>query len=101
LTTTAELPAPLDTTKHGGYIITVLLYGCNREYPIIVFHTNSVSAGNIARIPLGIGVPHGLYGCFTADLQACWLVDEIEQRARLSDKTERQGNRWNEVKSDF
>ena len=46
-------------------------------------------------------MPHGLYGCFTADLQACWLADEIEQKARLSDKTERQGNRWNEVKSDF
>ena len=46
-------------------------------------------------------MPHGLYGYFTANLQACWLADEIDQRARLSNKMEAQGNRWNEVKSDF
>jgi len=100
-TTAAESPVPLDTTEDGGYIITVLLNGRTRESHILVFHANSVSAGPIARVPLGMGVPHGLYGCFTADPQACWPADEIERRARLSDKMEGRGNRWNEVKSDF
>ena len=79
----------------------VLLNGHTCKSHILVFHANSVSAGSIAQAPLGMGVPHRLYGCFNANPQACWPADEIERRARLSDKMEGWGNKWNEVKSDF
>ena len=55
----------------------------------------------MARIPLGMGIPHGLYGCFTDAEEAVWSGEEIERRAKLADKMESRGNLWNEVKSDF
>ena len=60
-----------------------------------------IAAGPVARIPLGIGIPHGLHGCFTASEEAMWAGDEIQRRAKLADKMESRGNLWNEVKSDF
>ena len=57
--------------------------------------------GPIARVPLGIGVPHGLYGCFTEAPEANWSAEEVERRSKLADKMESRGNMWNEVKSDF
>jgi len=91
----------LDTTEDGGYIISVLLNGKTQESHIIVFDAQSITSGPIAQIPLGMGIPHGLHGCFTAAEEATWPADEIERRTRLADKMESRGNRWNEVKSDF
>merc|ERR1712232_80188 len=87
--------------EDGGYIISVLLNGKTGESQVIVFNANSISSGPIARVGLGMRVPHGLHGCFTASEEACWPADEIERRARLADKMEGKGNKWNEVKSDF
>jgi len=90
-----------DQTEDGGYIISILLDGKTQQSYVLIFHANAIADGPITRIPLGMGVPHGLYGCFTADPQACRPADEIERRTRLADKIESRGNRWNEVKSDF
>ena len=57
--------------------------------------------GPISRIPLGIAVPHGLHGVFASSEECNWSAEEIERRAKLSDKMESRGNMWNEVKSDF
>jgi len=91
----------VDTTEDGGYIISVLLNGKTQESYIVVFDAQSISSGPIAQVPLGMGIPHGLHGCFTAAEEATWPPDEIERRTRLADKMESRGNRWNEVKSDF
>lgn len=93
--------SPVDDGEDGGYIISVLLNGKTGESQVIVFNANSISSGPISRVGLGMRVPHGLHGCFTASEDACWSADEIERRARLADKMEGKGNRWNEVKSDF
>jgi all-trans-8'-apo-beta-carotenal 15,15'-oxygenase len=84
-----------------GYMLSVLFNGKREESEMLVFSSTDISAGPIARIPLGVAVPHGLHGCFTDAEEANWPADQIERRAKLSDKMESRGNRWNEVKSDF
>jgi len=91
----------IDDIEDGGYIISILLNGKTKESHLLIFQADAIVKGPIARVPIGMGVPHGLHGCFTADPQACWPSDEIERRTRLADKMESRGNRWNEVKSDF
>jgi hypothetical protein len=63
---------------------------------------NKIPSGPIARLPLDIAIPHGLFGCFsTAEEATSWSTEEIERRAKLADKMESKGNMWNEVRSEF
>jgi all-trans-8'-apo-beta-carotenal 15,15'-oxygenase len=94
-------PKKNPSNDDDGYILSVLLNGKREESEMLVFSSTDISAGPIARIPLGVAVPHGLHGCFTDAKEANWPGDEIERRAKLADKIESRGNRWNEVKSDF
>ena len=88
-------------SEDDGYILTVLFNGKTEQSELLIFKSLSISSGPITRIPLGIGIPHGLHGCFTSAEEATWSGEEIERRAKLSDKMESRGNMWNEVKSDF
>uniref|UniRef100_A0A7S1VX12 Carotenoid oxygenase n=2 Tax=Grammatophora oceanica TaxID=210454 RepID=A0A7S1VX12_9STRA len=82
-----------------GYVLTALFNGKTEETELLVLAAGSIANGPITRIPLGIGVPHGLHGCFSED--AIYSADEIDRRAKLADKMESRGNMWNEVRSDF
>jgi hypothetical protein len=82
-----------------GYILSVLFNGKSQESEMVILRAGAITAGPIARVPLGIAVPHGLYGCY-AD-EAVYSFEEIERRAKLADKMESKGSMWNEVKSDF
>eukprot|EP00531_Pseudo-nitzschia_arenysensis_P014268 CAMPEP_0116156430 /NCGR_PEP_ID=MMETSP0329-20121206/22829_1 /TAXON_ID=697910 /ORGANISM="Pseudo-nitzschia arenysensis, Strain B593" /LENGTH=644 /DNA_ID=CAMNT_0003653515 /DNA_START=124 /DNA_END=2054 /DNA_ORIENTATION=+ len=93
--------APKAGSEDEGYLLTVMFDGKAEQSEILVFDPSAVSAGPICRIPMGIGIPHGLHGCFTAAEEATWSFEEIERRSKLADKIEAQGDRWNEVKSDF
>ncbi|KAL3916309.1 MAG: hypothetical protein SGILL_005235 [Bacillariaceae sp.] len=84
-----------------GYVLSVLFDGRTEKSELVVFESTSISAGPVCRIPLGLGIPHGLYGCFTDSEEATWSFEEIQRRAKLADKMESRGNMWNEVKSDF
>jgi all-trans-8'-apo-beta-carotenal 15,15'-oxygenase len=88
-------------SEDSGYILSVLFNGVKKESELIILAANDVLAGPICRFPLGIAVPHGLFGCFTRAQEARWSADSIERRAKLLDKMESRGNMWNEVKSDF
>lgn len=90
-----------DRKEDDGYILSLLFDGIKKESEIIIFEASDVSKGPISRIPLGIAVPHSLYGCFASSEECNWSAEEIERRAKLSDKMESRGNMWNEVKSDF
>lgn len=94
-------PKENPASDDDGYILTVLFNGKTEQSEMVILQSTDISAGPVARIPLGVGVPHGLHGCFTADADATWAGDEILRRAKLSDKVESRGNLWNEVKSDF
>ena len=89
------------TNEDDGYILSVLFNGKSEQSELVVFEASNIAGGPVCRIPLGIGIPHGLHGCFTDDEEATWTADEIERRAKLADKMESRGNLWNEVKSDF
>mmetsp|Transcript_9373 Transcript_9373/g.19668 ORF Transcript_9373/g.19668 Transcript_9373/m.19668 type:complete len:655 (-) Transcript_9373:82-2046(-) len=89
------------SAEEDGYVLTVLFDGKAEQSELLIFDSSSVSAGPVCRIPLGIGIPHGLHGCFTTAEEATWSFDEIQRRSKLADKIEAQGDRWNEVKSDF
>jgi all-trans-8'-apo-beta-carotenal 15,15'-oxygenase len=95
--------APKDGASNtdDGYLLTVAFNGRTEQSDLLIFESQSVASGPIARIPIGLGIPHGLHGCFTASEEATWSFDEIQRRAKLADKMESRGNRWNEVKSDF
>lgn len=94
-------PKKNPSNDDDGYILSVLFNGKREESEMLVFSSTDISAGPIARVPLGVAVPHGLHGCFTDAEEAIWPADEIERRAKLADKIESRGNKWNEVKSDF
>jgi all-trans-8'-apo-beta-carotenal 15,15'-oxygenase len=85
----------------SGYLLSVLYNGKTQESEVVVLEARDVSKGPLARIPLGVAVPHGLFGCFTTAEEASRPFDEIQRRAKLADKMESRGNNWNEVKSDF
>lgn len=89
-----------DTSEDGGYILSVLFNGKDERSELIVLRANHIISGPIARVPIGIAVPHGYHGCFAED-EANWTYEEIERRAKLADKMEIRGSMWNEVKSDF
>lgn len=87
--------------EDSGYVLSVLFNGETKESELVILNANDVAAGPMTRIPLGIAVPHGLFGCFVSDENAVWPAEALERRAKLADKMESRGNRWNEVKSDF
>ena len=91
----------MDSKEDNGYVLSVLFNGRERKSELLVFEASNVSKGPISRIPLGIAIPHGLYGVFASNEECNWSADEIERRAKLADKMESRGNMWNEVKSDF
>jgi all-trans-8'-apo-beta-carotenal 15,15'-oxygenase len=87
--------------EDDGYILSVLYNGQSKESEMVILRADAIADGPIARLPLGMRVPHGLYGCFTNAADTNWSAEEIERRAKLADKMESRGNNWNEVKSDF
>jgi all-trans-8'-apo-beta-carotenal 15,15'-oxygenase len=88
-----------DAAEDSGYILSVLYNGRRKESELLIFQANALSDGPTTRIPLGVAIPHGHYGCFST--QATMTAEEIDRRVKLADKMESRGNRWNEVKSDF
>lgn len=93
----AKSQTSTDNVDDGGYLLSVLFNGTSSD--LVVLRANNVAAGPIARVPLGLAVPHGLYGCYTDEGE--FSFEEIDRRAKLADKMESRGNMWNEVKSDF
>ncbi|KAL7513607.1 hypothetical protein ACHAXN_010879 [Cyclotella atomus] len=90
-----------ETSEDGGYILSTLFNGRDETSELVVLRANDLSQGPIARIPIGIAVPHGNHGCFASGEESNWTYEEIERRAKLADKMETRGSMWNEVKSDF
>lgn len=97
----ASRDGPDNENEDSGYILSVLFNGKSEESELLVLEASAISTGPITRIPLGIGIPHGLFGCFASGKDARWASDELSRRAKLTDKVESRGNMWNEVKSDF
>jgi all-trans-8'-apo-beta-carotenal 15,15'-oxygenase len=100
-TTAATTTTLDDRDESGGCIISVLWNGKTKESQVVILNAQDVAAGPVARIPLGMAIPHGLFGCFTKSPEATWSLDAIDRRAKLDDKMESRGDMWNEVKSDF
>ncbi len=100
---TAENDATVHDAEDAGYILSILYNGRTKESELIILEASKISRGPITRIPLGIRIPHGYYGCFTTDPDQDIgnSADEIDRRVKLMDKMESRGSRWNEVKSDF
>jgi len=90
-----------DDSEDGGYILSTLFNGKDESSELVVLKANDVAAGPIARVPIGIAIPHGYHGCFASTDDANWSYEQIERRAKLADKMETRGSMWNEVKSDF
>jgi len=90
-----------DDSEDGGYILSTLFNGKDESSELVVLKANDIAAGPIARVPIGIAIPHGYHGCFASTDDANWSYEQIERRAKLADKMETRGSMWNEVKSDF
>eukprot|EP01083_Nonionella_stella_P242374 845498_1 len=87
--------------EDDGYIISILLNGKEKKSEIVILDAAKISEGPVARVPLGVAIPHGLYGCFASSDECQWSAEEVERRAKLADKMEGRDHMWNEVKSDF
>ena len=83
--------------EDDGYVLTVLYNGKANMSELVILAATDLSIQT--RIPLGMALPHGLYGCFSPGDK--FSAEEIDRRAKLADKMESRGNMWNEVKSDF
>ena len=94
-------PKEGSTSADDGYILATLFNGKTEQSEMLIFDAQRISTGPVTRFPIGIGIPHGLNGCFTTSEEATWSFEEIQRRAKLADKMESRGNLWNEVKSDF
>jgi hypothetical protein len=68
---------------------------------VVVQKASDSAAGPTTRIPMGIVVPHGLFGCFAATEEVTWPANMIERNFRLINKMEARGAMWNEAKSDL
>ena len=92
-----------EDAEDAGYILSVLYNGRTKRSELIILEAANINNGPITRIPLGISIPHGYFGCYTTDVEQVIgnSSDEIDRRVKLMDKMESRGNRWNEVKSDF
>lgn len=90
-----------DDPEDGGYILSTLFNGRDESSELVVLRADDVASGPVARVPIGMAIPHGYHGCFAPGDDANWTYEEIERRAKLSDKMETRGSMWNEVKSDF
>ncbi|KAL9180457.1 hypothetical protein ACHAXT_008427 [Thalassiosira profunda] len=90
-----------DDLEDGGYILSVLFNGKDESSEMVVLRANDIPSGPVARVPIGMAVPHGYHGCFAPTDDANWTFEEMERRAKLADKMETRGSMWNEVKSDF
>mmetsp|Transcript_10379 Transcript_10379/g.14942 ORF Transcript_10379/g.14942 Transcript_10379/m.14942 type:complete len:683 (+) Transcript_10379:87-2135(+) len=92
----------LDGDEQNGYLISLLFNGKTKKSEVIILSADKpLSNGPIARIPLSGGIPHGHHGYFCSSDESAWSSEQINRRAKLADKMETKGNRWNEVKSDF
>jgi len=98
---TSDNSDPEASAEDDGYILSVLYNGKTQESELIILDAQSIASGPLARVPTGIRIPHGLFGCFTNSEEARWDTETIDRRAKLADKMESKGNMWNEVKSDF
>jgi len=87
--------------EDDGYIISILLNGKEKKSEIVILDAAKISEGPVARVPLGVAIPHGLHGCFASSDECQWSAEEVERRAKLADKMEARDHMWNEVKSDF
>lgn len=87
--------------EDGGYVFSVLFNGRDKKSDLIVLRANDIESGPIARVPIGVPIPHGYHGCFAPADESNWTHEEIERQAKLADKMEKRGSMWNEVKSDF
>mmetsp|Transcript_3412 Transcript_3412/g.9688 ORF Transcript_3412/g.9688 Transcript_3412/m.9688 type:complete len:653 (+) Transcript_3412:1-1959(+) len=87
--------------EDAGYVLSILFNGQTNESEIAILDAQNIPAGPVSRVPLGMVVPHGYHGCFSATEETGWTAEEIDRRAKLADKMESRGNMWNEVKSDF
>jgi len=85
--------------EDDGYLLTLLYSGKLDTSSLLIFNANEISGGPICTVPLGMRIPHGGRGTYVSGLS--WSKEEIERRARLAEKIEAKGARWNEVKSDF
>jgi len=90
-----------DASEDDGYILTVLFNGQSKQSELVVLNAEKINDGPVARVPFNVGLPHGLYGCFSNAEETGWTEEEISRRAKLADKMEGKGAMWNEVKSDF
>lgn len=92
----------MDGDEQNGYLISLLFNGKTKKSEVIILSADKpLSNGPIARIPLSRGIPHGHHGYFCSSDESAWSSEQINRRAKLADKMEAKGNRWNEVKSDF
>ena len=94
-------PKSNDEDEDGGYILSLLYNGKEKQSEMVVLSARDIASGPVARLPIGVGVPHGHYGMFVGGEDTNWTAEEIQRRAKLADKMEKRGNMWNEVKSDF
>jgi all-trans-8'-apo-beta-carotenal 15,15'-oxygenase len=83
--------------EDDGYLLSTLWNGKTVESELIILSAKDMSLQ--ARVPLGIAIPHGLYGFFSVGDN--FTAEEIDRRVKLAEKMESRGNMWNEVKSDF
>jgi hypothetical protein len=77
--------------EDDGHIISVIVMNNCKEKSseIIIWDATKITAGPIARVPLGIAIPHGLRGCFASLTSAIGLLKKSKEEQSFQ-------TRWNQ-----
>eukprot|EP00979_Chaetoceros_neogracilis_P005569 scaffold1014_cov274-Chaetoceros_neogracile.AAC.15 len=67
--------------EDDGHIISVIVMnnGKEKSSEIMILDATKITAGPIARVPLGIAIPHALHGCFASLTSAIDLLKKSKE----------------------
>lgn len=87
------------SAEDDGYIMSIIMDGKSKESSLIVLNAKDITKGPIARVPLGVNIPHGMHGCFVPEV-APSLAELNDARVLLA-MYERKSKEWNQVDAGF
>ena len=97
----ASSTSDASTAEDDGYIVTLMTDGISQESSLVVFDAADVAKGPVAKVPVGVNMPHGLHGC--------WVPGDVggETPAQLMNANVllrlymRKSKEWNQLDASF
>ncbi len=87
------------SAEDDGYILTLVTDGRAGTCELVALDAAAVAAGPVARLDLGVNLPHGLHGCWAPDARPS--AAELDDAKTLLRMYERKSQEWNQIDASF